>query len=44
MLKYQMEYEPLNVSEYEKRYRDQQFIYLKKRAAKFGFQLAQAPA
>ena len=40
MLKYQIEYEPLNVSEYEKRYRDQQIKYLEKRAAKFGFQLA----
>jgi hypothetical protein len=43
MLKYQVEYEPLNVSEYEKRYRDQQIKYLEKRAAKFGFQLAIAP-
>jgi transposase len=40
MLKYQMEYEPLNVSEYEKRFRDQQIKYLEKKAAKFGFQLA----
>jgi transposase len=39
MLKYQVEYEPLNVSEYEKRYRDQQVKYLEKRVAKFGFQL-----
>lgn len=44
MLKYQMEYEPLNMSEYEKRYHDQQIKYLEKRAAKFGFQLAPAPA
>jgi transposase len=43
MVKYQVEYEPLNVSEYEKRYRDQQIKYLEKRAAKFGFQLAMAP-
>lgn len=43
MLKYQIEYEPLNVSEYEKRYRDQQIKYLEKRAAKFGFQLAAVP-
>lgn len=40
---YQIEYEPLNVSEYEKRYRDQQIKYLEKRAAKFGFQLAAVP-
>ena len=39
MLKYQVEYVPLSVSEYEKRYRDQQVKYLEKRVAKFGFQL-----
>lgn len=44
MLKYQTEYQPLNVSEYEKRYHDQQIKYLEKRAAKFGFQLTPAPA
>jgi hypothetical protein len=44
MLKYQVEYEPLNVSEYENRYRDQQIKYLEKRAAKFGFLLSQIPA
>ena len=44
MLKYQVEYEPLRVSEYEKRNHDQQIKYLEKRAAKFGFQLAPAPA
>ncbi len=44
MLKYQVEYEPLSVSEYEKRYHDQQIKYLQKRAAKFGFQLPPAPA
>jgi len=43
MLKYQVEYEPLKVPEYEKRYRDRQIKYLEKRAAKFGFQLATAP-
>jgi transposase len=42
MLKYQVEYEPLSVAEYEKRYREQQIKYLEKRAAKFGFQLAPA--
>jgi transposase len=40
MLKYQVEYEPLGVSEYEKRYHDRQIKYLEKKAAKFGFQLA----
>ena len=44
MLKYQVEYEPLSVSEYEKRYHDQQIKYLEKRAAKFGFQLSPIPA
>jgi len=44
MLTYKIEYQPLNVSEYEKRYHDQQIKYLEKRAAKFGFQLAPAPA
>jgi hypothetical protein len=40
MLKYQVEYEPLSVAEYEKRYHDQQIKYFEKRAAKLGFQLA----
>jgi len=39
MLKYKMEYEPLSVVEYEKRYREQQLKYLEKKAAKFGLQL-----
>jgi len=39
MLKYQVEYEPLSLSEYEKRYHDQQVKYLEKRVAKLGFQL-----
>jgi transposase len=39
MLKYQVEYEPLNVNEYQRQYEAQQIKYLKKRAAKFGFQL-----
>jgi hypothetical protein len=39
MLKYQVEYEPLNVSEYQRQYEAQQIKYLKKRAAKFGLQL-----
>jgi hypothetical protein len=37
--KYQVEYEPLNVNEYQKQYEAQQVKYLKKRAAKFGFPL-----
>lgn len=40
MLKYQVEYGPFSVSEYEKRYHDRQVKYLEKKAAKFGFQLA----
>lgn len=39
MLKYRVEYEPLNVNEYQRQYEAQQIKYLKKRAAKFGFQL-----
>jgi transposase len=44
MLKYKIEYEPLSVAEYEKRYREQQLNYLEKKAAKLGFQLAPALA
>ena len=39
MLKYKVEYEPLSVAEYERHYRDQQLKYLRKKAAKLGFQL-----
>jgi len=39
MLKYKIEYEPLSVAAYEKRYREQQLKYLEKKAAKFGLQL-----
>jgi transposase len=42
MLKYKIEYEPLNLAEYEKHYRDQQIKYLQKKAAKFGFLLSSA--
>jgi len=42
MLKYQVEYEPLNVNEYQKRYEEQQIRYMKRKAAKFGFQLIPA--
>jgi transposase len=39
MLKYQVEYEPLNLNEYQRQYEAQQLKYLKKKAAKFGFPL-----
>ena len=39
MLKYRVEYEPLNVNEYQRQYEAQQIKYLKKRAAKFGLEL-----
>jgi hypothetical protein len=39
MLKYKVEYDPLSVNEYQKRYEEQQVKYMRKRAAKFGYQL-----
>jgi transposase len=39
MLKYKVEYETISVSEYEKKYEEQQVKYFKKKAAKLGFQL-----
>ena len=39
MLKDQVEYEPLSVAEYEKRYEAQQLKYLQKKAAKLGYQV-----
>jgi hypothetical protein len=39
MLKYRVEYETISVEEYEKKYRDQQIRYMKKKAAKLGYQL-----
>jgi transposase len=39
MLKYKVEYDPLSVNEYQKQYDEQQIKYMKKKAAKFGFQL-----
>jgi transposase len=42
MLKYQMEYEPISLNEYQKRYEERQIKYTKKKAAKFGFQLVPA--
>lgn len=43
MLKYQVEYDPLSVNEYQKQYEEQQIRYMKKRAAKFGYDLVQTP-
>ena len=42
MLKYKVEYDPLSVNEYQKQYEQQQVKYMKKRAAKFGYQLVPA--
>lgn len=39
MLKDKVEYEPLSVGEYEKRYEAQQLKYLQKKAAKLGYQI-----
>ena len=39
MLKYKVEYETISVEEYEKKYRDQQLKYMKKKAARLGYQL-----
>jgi hypothetical protein len=41
-LKYQVEYETISVNEYEKKYEEQQVKYMKKKAAKLGFQLVPA--
>jgi len=42
MLKYKVEYEKINVEEYEQKYRDAQIKYMKKKAGKLGFQLVPA--
>ena len=42
MLKYKVEYDPLSVNEYQKQYEAQQVKYMKKKAAKLGFQLIPA--
>lgn len=42
MLKYKVEYEKIDVEEYEQKYKDQQLKYIKKKAEKFGFQLVPA--
>jgi transposase len=39
MLKYKVDYEPLNVNEYQRQYEAQQIKYINKRAAKFGLPL-----
>ena len=39
MLKYKVEYDPLSVNEYQQKYEEQQVKYMKKKAAKFGYQL-----
>jgi len=42
MLKYQAEYESINIEEYEVKYKEQQIKYMKKKAAKLGYQLVPA--
>jgi transposase len=42
MLKYKVEYDPLSVNEYQAKYDEQQVKYMKKKAAKFGYQLIPA--
>jgi hypothetical protein len=39
---YKVEYDPLSVNEYQKQYEVQQVKYMKKKAAKFGYQLIPA--
>jgi transposase len=39
MLKYKVEYESIDVTEYEKKYEEQQIKYVTKKAAKLGYQL-----
>jgi transposase len=43
MLKFKVEYETISVEEYERKYRDPQLKYMKKKAAKLGFQLVPVP-
>lgn len=42
MLKYKVEYDQIGVTEYEKKYEEQQVKYLTKKAAKLGYQLIPA--
>ena len=44
MLKYQVEYDPLSVNEYQKQYEEQQIKYRKNRAAKLGYEFVPVPA
>jgi len=37
MLKYKVEYETIDIEEYEAKYKEQQIKYMKKKAAKLGF-------
>jgi hypothetical protein len=39
MLKYRVEYQPLNVQDYERHYREQQSRYLERKAARLGLQI-----
>jgi hypothetical protein len=39
MLKYKVEYETISIEEYEAKYKEQQIKYMRKKAAKLGFQL-----
>jgi hypothetical protein len=39
---YKVEYEKIDVEEYEKKYKDQQLKYMKKKAERLGFQLVPA--
>ena len=42
MLKYKVEYETISVEEYEAKYKEEQIKYMRKKAAKLGFQLVPA--
>ena len=42
MLKYKVEYETISVEEYEAKYKEQQIKYMRKKAAKLGFELVPA--
>jgi len=42
MLKYKVEYETISVEEYEQKYKAQQLKYMRKKAAKLGYQLTPA--
>jgi len=44
MLKYKVEYDPLSVNEYQRQFEEQQLKYMRKRAAKLGYQLLPVPA